>query len=94
MVCSTAITVIARLTPIILEQPERICVLVPEELSDNHICVASDKVEIPPIGLVLQPMVPTRRVVTLELSRRGMSKQNHLEQKREKTNVITSGSTV
>ena len=67
------------LTSVVLEQPEGICVLVSKELTHDQIRVASDKVKVPPVVLVLQPVVPARGVVPLELPRRRVAEEDYLE---------------
>ena len=50
-----------------------------EELAHDHVGVGTDEVHVAPIEAVLQPVVLRRAVVTLELARRGVAKDQNLE---------------
>ena len=54
----------------------------PEELSDDDVGEGADEVHEAPVGGVVQPVVPRRRVVALELARRRVAEEDHLQEKR------------
>ena len=54
----------------------------PEELSDDDVGEGADEVHEAPVGGVVQPVVPRRRVVALELARRRVAEDDHLQEKR------------
>ena len=58
-----------------------------EELSHNDIGVASDKMEVPPVVRVVQPMVATRAIVALKFTGRRMAEKDYL--KTEEKEVVT-----
>ena len=70
------------LTSDVLEEAERVGVLMPEELSDDDVGEGADEVHEAPVGGVVQPVVPRRRVVALELARRRVAEDDHLQEKR------------
>jgi hypothetical protein len=49
-------------------------VLVAEELADDDVAEAPDEVDVAPVGAVVEPVVPARRVVALKLARRRVTK--------------------
>ena len=53
--------------------------LVAEELAHDHVGVGADEVDVAAVEAVLQPVVLRRAVVTLELARRGVAKDQNLE---------------
>ena len=54
----------------------------PEELSDDDVGEGADEVHEAPVGGVVQPVVPRRGVVALELARRRVAEDDHLQGKR------------
>ena len=70
------------LTSDVLEEAERVGVLMPEELPDDDVGEGADEVHEAPVGGVVQPVVPRRRVVALELARRRVAEEDHLQEKR------------
>ena len=55
--------------------------LVPEELPHDDVGEGADEVHEAPVGGVVQPVVPRRRVVSLELARRRVAEDDHLQEK-------------
>ena len=70
---------LAALTSDVLEEAERVGVLMPEELPDDDVGEGADEVHEAPVGGVVQPVVPRRRVVALELARRRVAKDENLQ---------------
>ena len=71
------------LTSDVLEEAERVCVLVPEELAHDDVGEGADEVHEAAVGGVVEPVVPRGRVVALELARRRVAKEDHLQQSRQ-----------
>ena len=53
----------------------------PEELSDDDVGEGADEVHEAAVGGVVQPVVPRRGVVALELARRRVAEDDHLQEK-------------
>ena len=70
------------LTSDVLEEAERVGVLMPEELADDDVGEGADEVHEAAVGGVVQPVVPRRGVVALELARRRVAEDDHLQEKR------------
>ena len=69
---------VSRLTSDVLEEPEGVCVLVPEELPHDDVGEGADEVHEAPVGGVVEPVVPRGGVVALKLARRRVAKDDDL----------------
>ena len=58
--------------------------LVPEELPHDDVGEGADEVHEAPVGGVVEPVVPRRGVVALELARRRVAEEDHLQESRER----------
>ncbi len=67
----------------VLEEPEAVGVLVPEELAHDHVGEAPDEPDVSSVAGVVEPVVPRRRVVALELAGRSVAEDDHLRRGKE-----------